>query len=177
MYSFDLLHWIYKPLLHTILFLAAFVPWYIVSAFLRSLLHQASACTRKAKRAPFENIIKVIKRIQVTEEDTNIENKCSADNILHLLSDKLFNMFVWVFTSLSQLLQFPSPKLHLLHIKTAADTGQRIFVWDLRLFTRQRYQLGLLDCYSKHPLDVKKSLYHCFYHSWSPLHFAELPLH
>lgn len=41
---------------------------------------------------PFENIIKVINCIQVTEEERNIENKYSADNILHLLSDKLFNM-------------------------------------------------------------------------------------
>lgn len=157
MYSFDLLHWIYKPLLDTIFFLAAFVPLCIISTFLRSLLYQASACTRKPKKVPFENIIEVINCIQVTE-DTNIENKCS-DNILHVLSDKLFNMFVWVFTSLSLLLQFPSPKFHLLHIKTVADTGQRISVWGLRLFTRQRYHLGLLDCYSKHPLEIHASLF------------------
>lgn len=170
--SFDLLHWIYKPLLHTILFLAAFVPWSILSTFLRSLLHQASTCTRKPKSMSFENIIKGINCIQVAE-DTNIENKCSADNILHLFSDKLFNMVVCVFTSLTLLLQFPSPDFHLLHIKTVIlDRGFLCKVWGFS------YHLGLPDCYRKDPLDVKETMYHCFQHSWSPLlHFAELPLY
>lgn len=175
--SFDL-HWISKPLLHTMLFWQPLFLDILYQLSWVSLLHQASARTRKSKRVPFENTIKVINCIQVTEEDTNNENECSADNILHLLSDKLFNTVVWVPTSLTQLLQFPPPKFHILHFKTVADTGQRISLQGLRLFTRQKYHLGLLDCYRKHPLDVKESAYHCFQHSQSPLlHFPELPLY
>lgn len=64
-----------------------------------SLLYQVPVRTRKPKIMSFENIIKVFNCIEVTEKGTNIENKCTADNIL--LSDKLFSMVIWVFTSLT----------------------------------------------------------------------------